>query len=282
MTSIRLAVVCDYPEEGWPSMDLVGEMLLTHLGQEHAEGIQATRVCPPFRHRLTRWPVTSRLGPARNADRLLNRFWDYPRALERRGMPDEPRSEERPRRRQPPAGESSRSPRTRGWTTARCRPRRERRPAPQRQRRGIRARRDANPRHPAVRFHPLNLECKQFQPVISKTAHVLEDRLDIAWIDTPRAAPCATSRWCRQCAVISGRPRRWRLHPGNPGVADLHIAFALRPGGHPHGAARAVRLGSRRSAAAAVKPAAVPRKSRRSIFLVIYSSTSGSPKMLSH
>ena len=46
-----------------------------------AEGIAATRVCPPYRRRLTRWPVVRRLGPARNADRVLNRFWDYPRAL---------------------------------------------------------------------------------------------------------------------------------------------------------------------------------------------------------
>ena len=33
---LRLAVVCDFPEEGWPSMDLFGEMILAHLGREHA------------------------------------------------------------------------------------------------------------------------------------------------------------------------------------------------------------------------------------------------------
>src|SRR5262249_38425605 len=78
---IRLAVVCDFPEEGWPSMDLVGEMILTHLGRNLAGQVKATRFCPPFRTRLTRWPMARRLGQARNADRLLNRFWDYPRAL---------------------------------------------------------------------------------------------------------------------------------------------------------------------------------------------------------
>jgi glycosyltransferase involved in cell wall biosynthesis len=83
MDPIRLAVVCDYPEEGWPSMDLVGEMILSHLAARHAGSIAAARVCPPFRRRLTRRPAAGRHPAARNADRLLNRFWDYPRALRR-------------------------------------------------------------------------------------------------------------------------------------------------------------------------------------------------------
>jgi glycosyltransferase involved in cell wall biosynthesis len=75
--SIRVGVVCDYPEEGWPSMDLVGEMILTHLAAGHAAEVAPTRVCPPYRHRL------ARLSPqrGRNPDRALNRFWDYPRYL---------------------------------------------------------------------------------------------------------------------------------------------------------------------------------------------------------
>jgi glycosyltransferase involved in cell wall biosynthesis len=83
MTSapIRLGVVCDYPEEHWPSMDLVGEMVLTHLEARHADAVRASRICPKFRHRWTRWPMLKRKGAARNADRLLNRFVDYPRAL---------------------------------------------------------------------------------------------------------------------------------------------------------------------------------------------------------
>jgi glycosyltransferase involved in cell wall biosynthesis len=83
MSPTRLAIVCDYPEEGWPSMDLTGEMILAHLGRGHAGAVAATRVCPPFRPRLTHWPVVRRLGLARNADRLLNRFRDYPRYLAR-------------------------------------------------------------------------------------------------------------------------------------------------------------------------------------------------------
>src|SRR5438874_926738 len=82
MDPIRVAVVCDYPEEGWPSMDLVGEMILAHLAAGHAGSIAATRVCPPFRRRVARGPA-ARWRAARNADRLLNRFGDYPRALRR-------------------------------------------------------------------------------------------------------------------------------------------------------------------------------------------------------
>ena len=81
----RVAVVCDYPEEGWPSMDLMGEMILAHLERGHAGEFAAARVCPQYRHRLARWPVVGRRRPglARNADRVLNRFVDYPRALGR-------------------------------------------------------------------------------------------------------------------------------------------------------------------------------------------------------
>src|SRR5206468_3095008 len=40
-------------------------------------GVWATEVRPPFRNRLRRLAGAS--GVARNADRLLNRMWDYPR-----------------------------------------------------------------------------------------------------------------------------------------------------------------------------------------------------------
>ncbi len=80
--STRVAVVCDYPEEGWPSMDLTGEMVLSHLAEGHADEFTAARVVPPFRHRFGRLPLIGRKGVAQNADRLLNRFHDYPRALE--------------------------------------------------------------------------------------------------------------------------------------------------------------------------------------------------------
>ena len=82
---IRLALVCDYLEEGWPSMDLVGEMILDHLRDGQAEAVAVDRVRPPFQHRLGRLTrEKGRLGgAARNADRLWNRFVAYPKAARR-------------------------------------------------------------------------------------------------------------------------------------------------------------------------------------------------------
>ena len=64
-------------------MDLCAEMLLGHLdaasdGLLHAEGI-----CPPFRHRFSRLPLFGGRRSAFNADRLLNRHFDYPAYLTR-------------------------------------------------------------------------------------------------------------------------------------------------------------------------------------------------------
>ena len=73
MRPTRVALLCDYAEEGWSSMDLVAEMILAHLRSGHAGEIDATRVCPPYRRRLGGG------GVRRNADRLLNRHVDYPR-----------------------------------------------------------------------------------------------------------------------------------------------------------------------------------------------------------
>ena len=73
---VRLAVLCDYAEEGWPSMDLVGSMIVEHLNRLHGDEVEATAIIPPFRTWLGR---RSGSGFARNADRMLNRHADYPR-----------------------------------------------------------------------------------------------------------------------------------------------------------------------------------------------------------
>ncbi len=65
-------------EEGWASMDLVALMLQQSL--QALGGLDVTRLCPPMRRRFS--PVSG--GASRqcfNADRVLNRFWDYPRWL---------------------------------------------------------------------------------------------------------------------------------------------------------------------------------------------------------
>jgi glycosyltransferase involved in cell wall biosynthesis len=79
----RLAVICDYREENWPSMELVADMLLDELRQHHAEAITATRLAPMMRCRFARAGGAAG-GHLFKADRLLNRFWDYPRYLRRR------------------------------------------------------------------------------------------------------------------------------------------------------------------------------------------------------
>jgi glycosyltransferase involved in cell wall biosynthesis len=80
---MRLAVICDYPEEGWPSMDLCAQMLVTYLQQEYSDQLEVTAICPPFQRRCQNLPGIGRSRFAFNGDRLLNRFWDYPRYLSR-------------------------------------------------------------------------------------------------------------------------------------------------------------------------------------------------------
>ena len=75
---MRIALICDLVEEKWPSMDLVAEMLAEQLGAGHFPDLSVERLCPAMVRRFTR------LGGRRtlwNADRLLNRFVDYPRWL---------------------------------------------------------------------------------------------------------------------------------------------------------------------------------------------------------
>ncbi len=73
MSRIRLAIISDFVEEGWPSMDLFAEMLLRETG--------GCRLSPTYRRRLERIPVLGRSRFARNTDRLLNRHFDLPRFL---------------------------------------------------------------------------------------------------------------------------------------------------------------------------------------------------------
>ncbi len=84
MAQKRLAVICDYPEENWHSMDLCAQMLLKHLQTEHSASIQAIPVCPPFKLRCQKIPFLGKKHFAYNADRLINRFWDYPQYLKKR------------------------------------------------------------------------------------------------------------------------------------------------------------------------------------------------------
>jgi len=67
---IRVAVICDFPEENWPSMDLVGKMLFDHL--QDNEFVTPHRVRPTMKFR------TARLG---RSARFIGRFVQYPRLV---------------------------------------------------------------------------------------------------------------------------------------------------------------------------------------------------------
>jgi glycosyltransferase involved in cell wall biosynthesis len=67
---MNVALLCDSPDEKWPSMDLVGQM---HAVQLTALGVPYQSFAPPIRRRT----------PSLALDRLLFRFGDYP-ALARR------------------------------------------------------------------------------------------------------------------------------------------------------------------------------------------------------
>jgi glycosyltransferase involved in cell wall biosynthesis len=77
----RVAVISDFIEERWPSMDLVAEMLSDHLAREHTKCFDVELVRPRFI-----WP-SSLLNIANKnslaAARLFNRFAVYPRWIAR-------------------------------------------------------------------------------------------------------------------------------------------------------------------------------------------------------
>ena len=78
---LRVAVIADYLEEGWPSMDLVADMLFDRLQREHASMIAPTLIRPAMRRRAGRLPGSARYSWLPGFDRITNRLWDYPRAI---------------------------------------------------------------------------------------------------------------------------------------------------------------------------------------------------------
>jgi glycosyltransferase involved in cell wall biosynthesis len=84
METLQLRIVCDFVEEQWPSMDLVAELLLASLRGRLSHEVAATPIRPAMVPRFSRLPLFRHNPIARNADRLTNRMWDYPRHLRRR------------------------------------------------------------------------------------------------------------------------------------------------------------------------------------------------------
>jgi len=77
----RVAIVADFAEEDWPSMDRVAETLAARLAANHAAEVTPVLVRPSFRRRFTAPERTSGRAMFENADRLLNRFLDYPAVI---------------------------------------------------------------------------------------------------------------------------------------------------------------------------------------------------------
>ena len=80
---VRVGVICDFREEQWPSMNLVGEMVCRHLRQDCSAEIVMAQLMPSLKRRFDRVPFLPG-HIARNADRLANRFIDYPSWLRAR------------------------------------------------------------------------------------------------------------------------------------------------------------------------------------------------------
>jgi glycosyltransferase involved in cell wall biosynthesis len=80
---MRVGIVCDFQEEHWTSMDLVAAMLSDNLAAHSTSELEAVLLRPALARRLTRLPIVGRWARCDRTDRVLNRFWDYPRWLDR-------------------------------------------------------------------------------------------------------------------------------------------------------------------------------------------------------
>jgi glycosyltransferase involved in cell wall biosynthesis len=77
----RVALISDLREEQWHSMDLVSELLLLGLRDPALRAVEVTELCPRLVRRATRLPWAGGVRRVATVDRLVNRFWDYPRWL---------------------------------------------------------------------------------------------------------------------------------------------------------------------------------------------------------
>jgi glycosyltransferase involved in cell wall biosynthesis len=80
--TLRVAVVADLLEERWPSMDLMADMLMLHVGQSAAVTPRLLR--PAF----TRSVDDENGAAPPTIQRIAHRFWSYPRWLRRQAPAD--------------------------------------------------------------------------------------------------------------------------------------------------------------------------------------------------
>ena len=79
MNRLRVAIVCDFAEEQWASMQLVAMMLLDHMRREHCGEFAVTAIQPHFIRTFSR--CRNAPNSLFNVDRFLNRFVYYPALL---------------------------------------------------------------------------------------------------------------------------------------------------------------------------------------------------------
>ncbi len=79
LTTTRFAILPDFREENWPSMDLCDEMLQRFLPSQ--TGWELTSLRPKYRSRLATLPMVGKDRRLINYDRWWNRQRNYPRSL---------------------------------------------------------------------------------------------------------------------------------------------------------------------------------------------------------
>ena len=82
--TLRVAIVADLLEERWPSMDLVAEMLMSHIAPN--SGVTPRLLRPAFA-----WPAFAGAGNGAappTIQRIAHRFWSYPRWLRQQEAAD--------------------------------------------------------------------------------------------------------------------------------------------------------------------------------------------------
>lgn len=77
---MKLGIVCDYYEEGWVSMDICAQMLYDGL-QKSNMGIDPSQIRADFQSRFKYLSAVIGKQKSFNADRFINRYWEYPRYL---------------------------------------------------------------------------------------------------------------------------------------------------------------------------------------------------------
>ena len=75
---LEIAVLLDSPDENWPSMDLVGEMLLAQWEGTSSYPVAPSRLSVPIPPLVRRLPGVHGSRRALNADRAIVRYLAYP------------------------------------------------------------------------------------------------------------------------------------------------------------------------------------------------------------